>query len=130
MGDNLKKICTEIISLDKSIRFAGIAGMMGKVVAQEFRKDLIPLLLNEEVENSVIKSVLRMRTREDYEEKLGRAIYTFTLYEKVKRASIPLEHRDYAILMVSFDKQASHEDIIMNKIMPVMQREGLVKAFR
>lgn len=127
MVDNLKKICTEIISLDESIRFAGIAGMMGKVVAQEFRKDLIPLLQNEEVENSVIKSVLRMRTREDYEEKLGRAIYTFTLYEKVKRASIPLEHRDYALLMVSFDKHASHEDIIINKIMPVMQREGLVK---
>ena len=100
---------------------------MGKVVAQELRKDVILLLQNEEVENSAIKSVLRMRTREDYEEKLGRAIYTFTLYEKVKRASIPLEHRDYALLMVSFDKQASHEDIILKKILPVMQREGFVK---
>lgn len=127
MGANLKEICTEILSLDKSIRFAGIASKMGKVVAQELRKDVILLLQNEEVENSAIKSVLRMRTREDYEEKLGRAIYTFTLYEKVKRASIPLEHRDYALLMVSFDKQASHEDIILKKILPVMQREGFVK---
>ena len=127
MVANLKEICIEILSLDKSIRFAGIASMMGKVVAQEFRKDVIPLLQNDEVENSAIKSVLRMRTREDYEGKLGRAIYTFTLYEKVKRASIPLEHRDYALLMVSFDKQANHEEIILKKITPVMYREGLVK---
>lgn len=29
--------------------------------------------------------------------------------------------------MVSFDKQADHEDIILKKILPVIQREGLVK---
>ncbi|AFU58953.1 hypothetical protein Ngar_c20210 [Candidatus Nitrososphaera gargensis Ga9.2] len=82
MAANLKDTCSEILSLDKSIRFAGIANIMGKVVAQEFRKDVTPLPSFEEVESSAIKSVLRMRTREDYEAKLGRAIYTFTLYEK------------------------------------------------
>ncbi|MEM3094567.1 MAG: hypothetical protein QXX64_02895 [Nitrososphaera sp.] len=127
MVANLKDTCSEILSLDKSIRFAGVANMMGKVVAQEFRKDVTPLLSFEEVESSAIKSILRMRTREDYEARLGRAIYTFTLYEKIKRASILLEHRDYALLMVSFDKQANHEDIILKKILPVIQREGLVK---
>jgi hypothetical protein len=127
MDANLRDICNEVLSLDKSIRFAGIANKMGKVVAYEFRKDVTPLLSFEEVESSAIKSVLRMRTREDYEAKLGRAIYTFTLYEKIKRASIPLKHQDYALLMVSFDKQANHEAIILKKILPVMQREGLTK---
>lgn len=129
MVANLKDTCSEILSLDKSIRFAGVANMMGKVVAQEFRKDVTPLLSFEEVESSAIKSILRMRTREDYEARLGRAIYTFTLYEKIKRASILLEHRDYALLMVSFDKQANHEDIILKKILPVIQRErGLSRS--
>ncbi|HEX7032971.1 MAG TPA: hypothetical protein VF172_08230 [Nitrososphaera sp.] len=124
---NVKDICREILSVDKSIRFAGIANMMGKVVAQEFRKGVTPLLSFEEVESDTVKSVLRMRTREDHEDKLGRAIYTFTLYEKIKRASIPLEHRDYALLMVSFDREADHENIILKKILPVIQENGLVK---
>jgi hypothetical protein len=124
---NLKKICNEILSLDKSIRFAGIANSMGKVVAHQFREDVTPMLTFEELEGSAIKSVLRMKTREDYEAKFGRAVYTFTLYDKVKRASIPLQHEDYVLLIVSFEKDASHETIILSKILPVMQNEGLVE---
>ncbi len=127
MATNPKDICTEILSLDKSIRFASIANMMGRVMAHEFRKDVTPLLSFEEVESYTVKSVLRMMTREDYETKLGKAIYTFTLYEKVKRASIPLEHRDCALLMMSFERQADHEDIILKKIFPVLQEKGLIK---
>ncbi|MGI0038096.1 MAG: hypothetical protein ACRD99_07040 [Nitrososphaera sp.] len=112
--------------MDNSIRFAGIANNMGKVVAHEFREGVASMLTFEELEGSAVKSVLRMKTREDYEAKLGKAIYTFTLYEKVKRASIPLEHQDYVLLMVSFDKQANHEEILLNKVLPVMQKEGLI----
>jgi hypothetical protein len=127
MVDNLKKICNEILSLDKSIRFAGITDKMGKVVAHQFREGVTPMLTFEELEGSAIKSVLRMKTREDYEAKLGRAVYTFTLYDKVKRASIPLQHEDYALLIASFEKDASHESIILSKILPVLQNEGLIK---
>ncbi len=124
---NPKKICNEILSLDTSIRFAGIADKMGKVVAHQFREDVAPMLTFEELEGSAIKSVLRMKTREDYEAKLGRAVYTFTLYDKVKRASIPLQHQDYVLLIVSFEKDAPHEDIILSKILPVIQNEGLIE---
>ncbi len=127
MATNPRDICIEILSLDNSIRFASIANEMGRVVAKEFREDVTPLLSLEEVESYTVKSVLRMRTREDYEAKLGKAIYTFTLYEKVKRASIPLGHREYALLMVSFERQADHEDIILKKIFPVLKEKGLLK---
>src|SRR5690349_11620842 len=98
---NPKKICNEILLLDKSIRFVGITNRMEKVVAHQFREDMTPMLTFEELEGSAIKSVLRMKTREDYEAKLGRAVYTFTLYDKVKRASIPLQHNDYALVIAS-----------------------------
>ena len=120
------ELCKKILLSDSNIRFAGIANKMGKLIAFEFRHDVTQLLSNEEIESSVIKSVLRMRTREDYELKLGRAIYTFTLYEKVKRASIPLQHEDYALLMISFDKQAAHEDIILKKIIPILRSNDLI----
>jgi hypothetical protein len=122
MDTNLKDVCGEILLLDKSIRFAGIANKMGKVVAHEFRKDVTPMLTFEELEGSAIKSVLRMKTREDYEAKLGRAIYTFTLYEKVKRASIPLQNDNYVLLIVSFERDADHENIILSKILPFMHK--------
>ncbi|HXG07317.1 MAG TPA: hypothetical protein VNI77_08350 [Nitrososphaera sp.] len=61
-----------------------------------------------------------MRTREDREAKLCLAIYTITLYEKIKRASIPLEHHDHALLMLSFDREVNHEDIILKKIPPLL----------
>jgi hypothetical protein len=125
MGINLKDICDQILSLDGSIRFAGIANKMGKVIAHKFRSDAAPMLSFEELEGSVIKSVLRMKTREDYETKLGRAVYTFTLYEKVKRASIPLQDDNYVLLIVSFEKDADHESIILSKILPALKQEGL-----
>ena len=53
--------------------------------------------------------------------KLGKPIYSCTLYEKVKRATILLDNKDHPILMVSFDSDISgidHDSIIMNGILP------------
>ena len=64
-----------------------------------------------------IQSVLRMNTRKDFESKLGKLIYSFTIYQKIKRVTITLENEEYPILslMASFDIEADHENIIVNK---------------
>ena len=72
-----------------------------------------------------IQSVLRMNTRKDFESKLGKPIYSFTIYQKIKRVTITLENEEYPILMVSFDIEADHENIIVNKILPMIKDEGL-----
>jgi len=118
-----KEICNKVIDLDKSIGFAGIANNMGTLTAYKIREGLIPLLNEEELENSMMKTVLRMKTREDHESKLGEVIYTFALYKRVKRASIPLDHLDFSVLTVSFDMAADHDSIIIDKILPVLNRE-------
>jgi hypothetical protein len=123
-----KEICNQVLQLDKSIRFAGIANNMGILVAYKLREGLIPLLNEQEIQNSIMKTVLRMKTREDYESKLGDAIYAFTLYKRIKRASIPLDHSDLAVLMVSFDMAANQDSIIMDKILPVLIRGKLTEA--
>src|ERR671914_1420070 len=118
-----KEICNQVLQLDKSIRFAGIANNMGTLIAYKIREGLVPLLNEEELQNNIMKTVLRMKTMEDYESKLGDVIYTFALYKRVKRASIPLDdnshHPDLAVLTVSFDMVADHDTIIMDKILPV-----------
>ncbi|MBD0299500.1 MAG: hypothetical protein ICV82_04360 [Nitrososphaera sp.] len=122
-----KEICNQVLQLDKSIRFAGIANNMGTLIAYKLREGLVPLLNEEELENSIMKTVLRMKTREDYESKLGDVIYTFALYKRVKRASIPLDHPDLAVLTVSFDMAADQDSIIMDKILPVLKQGKLTK---
>jgi hypothetical protein len=117
-----KEICNQVLQLDKSIRFAGIANKLGTLIAYKLREELIPLLNEEEIQNSIMKTVLRMKTREDYESKLGDVIYTFALYKRVKRASIPLDHPDMAVLMLSFDLAADQDSIIMDKVLPALKQ--------
>ena len=123
---NEERICDEILELDRSIRFVGIANKMGKLVAAKFNRDVKALLTREEIEANIIKAVLRMKTREDYEAKQGRAIYTFALYERVKRA-IALNKGDYSLLMVSFEVAAEHEPILLKKILPRIKEHNLIE---
>ena len=121
MNKKEEYLCKQILELDKTIRFAGIASIEGKLIAQEYREGLESLLTKEESELSVVQSIIRMGTRKVFEEKIGKTIYAFALYEKVKRATMPLG--DTNILMISFDIEANHECIILNKILPLIRKE-------
>ena len=113
-------LCKHILELDKTIRFVGIASIEGKLITQEYRVGLESLLTKEESELSVMQSIIRMGTRKVLEEKISKTIYAFALYEKVKRVTLPLG--DANILMVSFDIEANHESIILNKILPLIRK--------
>jgi hypothetical protein len=119
-------LCNEILTLDDSIRFAALANDMGKVLGAKFRPGVQALLTKEEIEDNIIKAVLRMKTREDYEQKLGKTIYTFSLYDKVKRVSIALNQENYSLLMVSFEVEADHEAIILQKLLPQLKHRKLI----
>lgn len=99
----LHDVCNQILEIDNSIRFAGFANNMGTVIAAQYRQALMsvekekekkeqPLLTKDELELSVIESALRILTRKDMMSKLGKPIYSFTLYEKVGRATILLDN--------------------------------------
>jgi hypothetical protein len=121
----LDSLCSRIIESDNTIRFVGISTKTGTQIISRYRKDLIPLLTPQETEKLAIESVLRMNTRKDFESKLGKPIYSFTIYQKVKRVTIALEDIEYPILMTSFDIEADHENIIVNKILPLVNEERL-----
>jgi hypothetical protein len=123
--EDLRHLCNKILESDNSVRFVGIPNKMGREIVSSYRNDITLLLTPQEIEMFAIESVLRMSTRKDFESKLGRPIYSFTLYEKVKRATITLENEEFPILMASFDIQADHDHIIMDKILPIIREEGL-----
>jgi hypothetical protein len=119
---DLNDLCKGILQLDKSIRFAGVANMKGKLVAEAYREGLVPLMTKRETELSALQAIVKMATRQALEEKkLGKTIYAFALYEKLKRATIPLMDEKDHILLISFELQADHENIILHKILPLVK---------
>jgi hypothetical protein len=121
----LDSLCSRIIEADKAIRFVGISNKMGNQIISRYRSGLTPLLTPKEIEMYALQSVLRMNTRKDYESKLGKPIYSFTLYQKLKRVTVTLENKEYPILLASFDIEADHDNIIVNKLLPMINEEGL-----
>lgn len=111
-------ICKKVLELDSSIRFAGVINDQGKIISYEYNRDVMPLITSHDLTLSAMQAFIRMGTRATFEHKTGKALYSCTVYEKVKRATIPLN--DYFTLLVSFELQADHESIIMKKITPLI----------
>jgi len=75
-----------------------------------------------------MQSLIKINMNKTLEPKLGKTIYTFAEYQKVKRATFVLYSRQTGegetILMVSFDKKANACSIIEEKIKPLLKRIG------
>lgn len=114
--------CSSILKLSNGIRFVGIASNKGTLISHAYRKGLKPLLTKKESELSFLQSYIRLGTRQVLEHKLGKTIYGFAMYEKVKRATIPLRRPASPpyMLMLSFDTDVDHETIILTKIIPLL----------
>jgi hypothetical protein len=121
IGAELEALCKQIIQSDDYIRFVGIADKYGKQVAVNYREGLVPYLNQTESEIYSIDTVMRMNSRKEMESKLGKVIYSFTLYENLKRATIYTGNIDYPVLMTSFDTRSDHVNIILNKILPIVR---------
>jgi hypothetical protein len=128
-------LCKRILESDNSIRFVGVANKFGTKIASEYRKGLVPLLTESQSQLSTIESAIRMNTRigeKDVESKLGKPIYSFTLYDKkIKRATFLLDNEDYPILMVSLDREgeeaavatADQECVTLNNILSIVKEQ-------
>jgi hypothetical protein len=116
-------ICVQILDLDSSIRFAGFCNKMGTILAAEYRNGMAKLLTEKESKLSYMDSVLRMTTRYGTQPKLGKSIYSFTVYQNVRRATALIDNKDNStILMVSFDNktEVDYESIMLHGILPLV----------
>jgi hypothetical protein len=124
----LSSLCKHVLEADNSIRFAGIANKFGSMIVYEYRKDLVPLLTENESTLSTIESVIRMNTRigeKNIELKLGKPIYSFTIYEKIKRVTFLLDDQDYPILMISLNRESTdQESVVLSRILSIVKKEN------
>ena len=121
-----QKICDKVISLDSSVRFAGIADEDGKLLAASERKGLRPLLTPEERAQYAITAATRQYTRLRWEYLLGKINYASSHYAKLIRATIPItdiNSRLSYVLLLSFDVDTDNtHEIIMKKIIPLVRK--------
>ena len=121
-----EELCKEVLSLDPSLRFAGIADEDGTLLASSLRPGLKPLLSAEERAQYAITAATRQYTRLRWEYLLGKIIYACSHYQKLIRATIPItddsSHLSY-VMLLSLDKRtANFHEIIMKKVIPVVSK--------
>jgi hypothetical protein len=73
-NESLNHKC-DLLLKEPEIRFAGFLDMMGNLVVGSFREGVEPLKNENERKKMFIEAVLRIRTRQDFDENLGPVTY-------------------------------------------------------
>ena len=94
--------------MDQKIRFVEIA-VKGKTFTK-IRPGLASNLTPAEIEESIVDSLARWKTRKKLSHKLGEPVYAIAEYKNVKRITIPVNHD--GLILVTLDPTGFHEVII------------------
>ena len=102
-----------IFNLDKNIRFVAVANNSGEILAKGSKPN-IPLFLSpEETQETLHHAITAWKSREKHYPKIGEGLYTLAVYEKLRRATIPLPSGN--LLLVTIDNEGGQQQI-MDKI--------------
>ena len=120
------EFCDQIIKLNSSIRFIGIANDTGSLLSTSERKALRPLLNYKETEQYAITAATRQYTRMRWRYTLGKVDYTCSVYEKLIRANIPItdarNHLTYVILLTFNIGTDNFHQLMTKKIIPIIRK--------
>ena len=82
--------CQSILKLPE-IRFAGFLDYMGNLIVGDFKPGVSPLKDEYERKKMFIEAVLRIRTRQDFDDNLGPVEYAAARRKNVVTMTIPFE---------------------------------------
>ncbi|MGB7956230.1 MAG: hypothetical protein WCF23_19835 [Candidatus Nitrosopolaris sp.] len=112
------KVCKDILDLDSKVRFAGVCDETGEIRFGGQREGVKNLLAPEETKKSNLQALARWGLRNSLAPRVGKGKYSMAEYEKIKRATFPLD-ADHLIL-VTTEVDADHGKII-NAILKLVQ---------
>ena len=115
----LNSICEDILTKHSSIRWTGVVNRNGVILAQMARDGVKMLLSDEENEEYAASAITRQKTRGKFEPKIGKMLYAYGRYERLHRATLPINENFY--LLITLDVQEKNFDsIIIDMIMPTI----------
>jgi len=112
----------EVLNLDKSIRWVGVANKYGILLNTEHREGLQPIMTDEENEEYAQLTVTRHKTRVRFEPKTGPLIYALGKYEKLYRVTLHI-NTDYFLLITLDVEEKNFDSIVTEKVIPLVNRE-------
>lgn len=108
------KFFDTILSIDSGIRFVGL--YLRDEIYSKMQPGISPLLTRGETRTMVNQTVIRNSTRQLLTNKLGRAVYSTTRYEKLIRSTIPINKDD--LILISMEANVNHCEIL-NEVIKV-----------
>jgi len=123
----LSTFVKKVVNLNKSIRWAGMANQLGRIIKETHRENLRPLLTSEENLEYAANTIARHKERIKYEPKIGKLEYTLVKYEKVNRTMIPLNNNNNYVLFSLDVEEIDYDKIIKEKIIPFVEGQEMSK---
>jgi hypothetical protein len=118
----LYRFSKDVLNLDPSIRWVGISDSTGILLNVAYKEGVTLLLSDEENEEYASNAVKRHKTRITFESKMGKMNYAVGRYEKLIRATIPINGNYY--LLITLDAEVKDYDtIIIEKVIPFVEKE-------
>jgi len=120
----LEEFILNVLALDKSIRWVGVASSEGELLLVKRRKDLVPLMTYEENQEYTLSAINRHKSRVKFQEKIGKLLYALGKYEKLTRVVAPINDNFY--LLITFDIEELNFDYLMlEKVIPFVTSNNL-----
>lgn len=119
-------LCNNLVGIDYRIRFVGVADKHGLMLTKAERKNIVPLLNDEETEQYAITASTRQYTRLRWQDILGKLYYTCSLYEKILRITIPITSQknrlEYLLIFTLDPETDGFDQLVMEKVMPMVSK--------
>ena len=110
------------MSLDPSIRWVGISDNTGVLLNVAYKEGVTLLLSDEENEEYASYAIKRHKTRLTFESKMGKMNYAVGKYEKLIRATIPINNNYYLLVTLNVETK-DYDIIIVEKVIPFLEKE-------
>lgn len=109
----------ELLTKQPGIRFAGILDMMGNLIEGRFRSGLVPLKDENQRKKMFMEAILRVRTRQDFDENLGPVSYAAARRKKVVLMTFLLDNK---VLFISAEPDIDIDDTA-RKVLQILHLE-------
>ena len=114
-------ICNNIITISPFIRFVGVIGERGELVAQSRRQDLTPLLDEKNMNYQFSHIAMNSDLEAFFDKNLGEVEFVWEERKKVQTISFTIKK---AIVWVSIDKKAIRSEMlrIIDSCLPIVKK--------
>ena len=98
-----EKISTQVLDINRRIRFAGVVTNRGEVIEGGFQQQVEPLLDQKREQQLYLDSLSAIGSLKEFSDDLGNVVYNITEYKKVILMTIPLKEGKILCISVSPD---------------------------